>query len=62
MFCRMDARNLAIVFGGVVFGEDEIPRGGAELLNVGNARDTVMEDMINYGMWNFQLLETSLIQ
>ena len=58
----MDARNLAIVFGGVVFGEDEIPRGGAELLNVGNARDTVMEDMINYGMWNFQLLETSLIQ
>lgn len=50
--CRMDSRNLAIVFGGVVFGEDEIPRGGAELLNVGNARDTVMEDMINYGMSN----------
>jgi hypothetical protein len=24
----MDAKNLAIAFGGVIFGEDEIPKGG----------------------------------
>jgi hypothetical protein len=47
----MDARNLAIVFGSVVFGEDEIPRGGADLLTMGSMKDTVMEDMINYGMF-----------
>lgn len=29
---KMDAKNLAIVFGGVIFGEDEISRG--DLLNV----------------------------
>ena len=30
---KMDANNLAIVFGGVIFGEDEIPKGG-DLLSV----------------------------
>jgi hypothetical protein len=30
---KMDAKNLAIVFGGVIFGEDEIPKGG-DLLSV----------------------------
>ena len=25
---KMDAKNLAIVFGSVIFGEDEIPKGG----------------------------------
>jgi hypothetical protein len=29
----MDAKNLAIVFGAVIFGEDEIPKGG-DLLSV----------------------------
>lgn len=24
----MDVKNLAIVFGGVIFGEDELPKGG----------------------------------
>ena len=32
---KMDANNLAIVFGGVIFGEDEIPKGG-DLLSVQN--------------------------
>ncbi|KAG8748059.1 hypothetical protein FRC10_009812 [Ceratobasidium sp. 414] len=45
---KMDARNLAIVFGSVVFGEDEIPRGSTDLLSVGNMKDTVLEDMITY--------------
>jgi hypothetical protein len=31
---KMDAKNLSIVFGGVIFGEDEMPKGGAELLSV----------------------------
>jgi hypothetical protein len=26
---KMDAKNLAIVFGGVIFGEDEIAKGGS---------------------------------
>lgn len=30
---KMDAKNLAIVFGSVIFGEDEIPKGG-DLLSV----------------------------
>lgn len=30
---KMDAKNLAIVFGGVIFGEDDLPKAG-DLLNV----------------------------
>ncbi len=30
---KMDPKNLAIVFGGVIFGDDEIPKGG-DLLSV----------------------------
>ncbi|KAH7340392.1 hypothetical protein B0J17DRAFT_651170 [Rhizoctonia solani] len=45
---KMDARNLSIVFSGVVFGEDEIPKGSSDLLSVGTMKDTVMEDLINY--------------
>ncbi|KAG9101198.1 hypothetical protein FS749_009362 [Ceratobasidium sp. UAMH 11750] len=45
---KMDARNLSIVFGSVIFGEDEIPRGSTELLSVGGMKDTVLEDMITY--------------
>jgi hypothetical protein len=25
---KMDVKNLAIVFGGVIFGEDDLPKGG----------------------------------
>ena len=32
---RMDAKNLAIAFGGVIFGEDEMPKGG-DLLGMQN--------------------------
>jgi len=47
---KMDARNLAIVFSAVIFGEDEIPKGG-DLLSVQSWRDTLMEDLIeNVGM------------
>ncbi|KAF8898486.1 hypothetical protein BD779DRAFT_1430902 [Infundibulicybe gibba] len=42
---KMDAKNLAIVFGGVIFGEDEIPKGG-DLLSVQSFKDTLMEDLI----------------
>jgi hypothetical protein len=30
---KMDPKNLAIVFGGVIFGDDEMPKGG-DLLSV----------------------------
>jgi len=30
---KMDAKNLAIVFGGMIFGDDEIPKAG-DLLSV----------------------------
>ena len=30
---KMDPKNLAIVFGSVIFGEDEMPKGG-DLLSV----------------------------
>ncbi|CAE7218473.1 unnamed protein product [Rhizoctonia solani] len=45
---KMDARNLSIVFSGVIFGEDEIPKGSSELLSIGTTKDTVMEDLITY--------------
>lgn len=32
---KMDAKNVAIVFGSVIFGEDEMPKGG-DLLSVQN--------------------------
>ncbi|KAF7322697.1 Glucosamine 6-phosphate N-acetyltransferase [Mycena chlorophos] len=43
---KMDAKNLAIVFGGVIFGEDDTPKAGADLLNLQASKDTLMEDLI----------------
>src|SRR5260221_7570163 len=34
---KMDPKNLAIVFGGVIFGDDEMPKGG-DLLSVQTAK------------------------
>jgi hypothetical protein len=45
---KMDGKNLAIVFNTVLFGDDELPRGSAELLAMGTQQDTVLEDMIEY--------------
>ncbi|PPQ63698.1 hypothetical protein CVT24_004278 [Panaeolus cyanescens] len=42
---KMDAKNVAIVFGSVIFGEDEMPKGG-DLLSVQTTKDTLMEDLI----------------
>ncbi|KAG6866016.1 hypothetical protein C0991_009424 [Blastosporella zonata] len=42
---KMDPKNLAIVFGGVIFGEDEMPKGG-DLLSVQTWKDSLMEDLI----------------
>jgi len=42
---KMDPKNLAIVFGGVIFGEDQLPTGG-DLLSVQTWKDSLMEDLI----------------
>ncbi|EAU92860.2 hypothetical protein CC1G_03647 [Coprinopsis cinerea okayama7 len=43
---KMDPKNVAIVFGGVIFGDgDEMPKGG-DLLSMQSVKDTVMEDLI----------------
>ncbi|KAF5336909.1 hypothetical protein D9611_003445 [Ephemerocybe angulata] len=42
---KMDPKNLAIVFGGVIFGEDDMPKAG-DLLSVQTWKDTLMEDLI----------------
>ena len=59
---KMDAKNLAIVFGYVIFGEDELPKGGDLLsMQIGKVRqsrsnlvpkpiipqDTLLEDLIS---------------
>ncbi|KAF8334160.1 uncharacterized protein EI90DRAFT_2970532 [Cantharellus anzutake] len=44
---KMDSKNLAIVFGAVIFGEDEMPKG-EDVLSVVALKDTVMEDLITY--------------
>ncbi|KAF5312338.1 hypothetical protein D9619_002972 [Psilocybe cf. subviscida] len=43
---KMDPKNLAIVFGSVIFGEDEMPKDGINLLTVQTTKDTLMEDLI----------------
>ncbi|KAF8213491.1 hypothetical protein K438DRAFT_1902556 [Mycena galopus ATCC 62051] len=47
---KMDAKNLAIVFGGVIFGEDDISKGdkasAGDLLTIQTFKDTLMEDLI----------------
>ncbi|THV06112.1 RhoGAP-domain-containing protein [Dendrothele bispora CBS 962.96] len=42
---KMDPKNLAIVFGAVIFGEDQLPQGG-DLLSVQTWKDSLMEDLI----------------
>ncbi|KAF5356100.1 hypothetical protein D9756_004035 [Leucocoprinus leucothites] len=42
---KMDAKNLAIVFGGMIFGDDEMPKGG-DLLSVQSIKDSLFEDLI----------------
>ncbi|KAF9478021.1 RhoGAP-domain-containing protein [Pholiota conissans] len=42
---KMDPKNLAIVFGSVIFGEDEMPKAG-DLLSVQYVKDSLMEDLI----------------
>jgi hypothetical protein len=34
---KMDAKNLSIVFGGVIFGEDDLPKGG-DLLSMQSSK------------------------
>jgi len=44
---KMDCKNLAIVFGTVIFGEDEMPKP-EDVLAITTLKDTVMEDLITY--------------
>ncbi|THH28277.1 hypothetical protein EUX98_g5904 [Antrodiella citrinella] len=50
---KMDARNLAISFGTVIFGEDDMPKGN-DLLSVQPWKDTLMEDLIIHATTLFQ--------
>ncbi|KAJ7225904.1 hypothetical protein GGX14DRAFT_422836 [Mycena pura] len=43
---KMDAKNVAIVFAGVIFGEDDYPKAGTDLLNLQTSKDSLMEDLI----------------
>ncbi|KAJ6519438.1 hypothetical protein C8R45DRAFT_1118001 [Mycena sanguinolenta] len=47
---KMDAKNLAIIFGGVIFGEDDISKGekasAGDLLTIQTMKDSLMEDLI----------------
>ncbi|KAI0963113.1 hypothetical protein AcW1_000286 [Taiwanofungus camphoratus] len=50
---KMDVKNLAIVFCAVIFGEDDVPKGG-DLLSVQSWKDTLMEDLITNAQVLFQ--------
>ncbi|KAI0757346.1 RhoGAP-domain-containing protein [Daedaleopsis nitida] len=50
---KMDPKNLAIVFGSVIFGEDEMPKG-VDLLGIQSWKDSLMEDLINNAHILFQ--------
>ncbi|KAG8906807.1 hypothetical protein FRB99_006074 [Tulasnella sp. 403] len=44
---KMDAKNLSIVFGALLFGEDEMPKD-ATALTMTQTKDSVLEDLITY--------------
>lgn len=44
---KMGAKNLALIFGNTLFGEDELPKNG-DLANYMPGKDTVAEDLITY--------------
>ncbi|CAL1696188.1 unnamed protein product [Somion occarium] len=50
---KMDPKNLAIVFGSVIFGEDDLPKSG-DLMSVQSWKDTLMEDLITHASILFQ--------
>lgn len=43
---KMDVKNLAIVFGGVIFGEDDLPKGG---------------DLLSMQSWKVSLIDAKLV-
>ncbi|KAF8592006.1 RhoGAP-domain-containing protein [Ramaria rubella] len=57
---KMDAKNLAIVFGSVIFGEDELPKDG-DILSMQTWKDTVMEDLITHAPLLFDEQSTPTI-
>lgn len=42
---KMDPKNLAIVFGTVIFGEDEMPKDGMNLLTMQTAKVLTLKDV-----------------
>lgn len=44
---KMDAKNLAVVFNSVLFGQDQVP-ADADALKMHLQKDTVLEDIINH--------------
>ena len=44
---KMDPKNVAIVFGSVIFGEDEMPKGG-DLLSVHTAK-VIVQPLLSKG-------------
>ncbi|KAI0735515.1 hypothetical protein C8Q76DRAFT_611686 [Earliella scabrosa] len=50
---KMDPKNLAIVFGSVIFGEDEIPKS-VDILSIQSWKDSLMEDLITHAHILFQ--------
>ncbi|ORY26225.1 hypothetical protein BCR39DRAFT_560615, partial [Naematelia encephala] len=44
---KMDAKNLAVVFNSVLFGQEQLPADG-NILMMNQGKDTVLEDIITY--------------
>ncbi|WRT68976.1 uncharacterized protein IL334_005958 [Kwoniella shivajii] len=45
---KMDAKNLAVVFNSVLFGQEQMPTDTNSLLQHHQGRDTVLEDLITF--------------
>ncbi|WWC91300.1 uncharacterized protein L201_006243 [Kwoniella dendrophila CBS 6074] len=45
---KMDAKNLAVVFNSVLFGQDQVPTDTTSLLQHHQGKDTVLEDLITF--------------
>ncbi|KAI1795531.1 RhoGAP-domain-containing protein [Ganoderma leucocontextum] len=51
---KMDSKNLATIFGSMIFGEDEMPNGTDTLVATPSWKDTLMEDLLMYAHIVFQ--------
>ncbi|WVR09117.1 hypothetical protein IAU60_006179 [Kwoniella sp. DSM 27419] len=58
---KMAAKNLAVLFNSVIFGQDQLPSDGSTLLTHYKGNDTVLEDLITFSDLLFRVESPTLV-